>query len=744
MDWTRREFLKQAGLSSFFLMAVQSGVVSAGGLKEIAEALERGDESWVNTICQLCPGACGMTVRKIGPWPVSIKGNPLHPVNRGALCPKGVAGILSLYDPDRIRSPLKREGERGEGKWKEISWKEALAEVTNQLKKIREQKESHKVAVVGGRYRGLMRTLFERFLTAYGSPNYIDNGFAPWQGPREAMEKTHGISAEPVYDLGKSRFILSFSAPLLEAGNSPVENLRAWGQMRRGVPNQRGHVIHLDTRLSITAAKADEWIPVRPGTEGLAALGIINIILRENLYDGSYLGNHSDGFSNFKNLVLQSYDLEEIVGETGVPVDTIIRVAREFAAAKPAVAVSGRIDPKSQIAVHTLNALAGSINVPGGVLVPRQADYRTFKPVEGDAIALEGLKKEKAGLLSPGPYDLKALLFYYTNPLFSNPDPQKIREAVLKVPFLAGFSPFMDETTALCDLILPDHHFLERWQDAPSSTIEGFPLVGLAQPVHAPFYNTRHAGDVLLDIARGLGEGVAGSFPWEDFRACLTEGLDNLYRSGGGDVFGTDFESSWTTLLSRGGWWFPSYGSFQEFQARLASRGGWWNPVYFHEEWSRVFNTGSRKFEFPPLKDLPRVIPIGNGDYPLTLNSFPLMPLTGGRNANQAWLADIGGSYAQRGWQTWVEMHPETARKFGIRDRDEVWVESSRGKIKCTAKLYEGTHPDVVGVPLGYGHTEMGRWAKGVGANPREIQDADSESAGLPRERMTRVKVYRA
>lgn len=743
MAITRREFLKDLGIGSAVLAAWQSGLLSAAEMMEIEEALQRGEENWVTSVCQQCPGACGIRVRKIGPWPVAIAGNPLHPINHGTLCPKGVAGLQAFYDPDRIRSPLKRVGGRGEGKWEKITWEEAIAAVAGELKRLRDGGEPQKLAVVGGRYRGLMRTLFERFLEAYGSPNYIDNSFASWQGPVEALEKTHGIAVEPKWDLARTRYLLSFGTPLLDAGTSPVENLRGWAEMRRGEA-QRGRVVQIESRFSITAAKADEWIPINPGREGWLALGIIHVLLKEDLYDGYYLGDHTAGFNNFKNLVLENYSHQTISEVTGLPVDTIIRLAREFAATKPALAICGRIDPRDQIAIHALNALVGSINIPGGVLIPRGPETKAFPSVERDPIALEGLAKGKTGLVTGGTYPLGAVFFYYTNPLFSNPQPEKIKEALAKIPFLASFSPFMDETTAFCDLILPDHTSLERWQDVPASTMQGFPLVGLSQPVRAPLHETRHTGDLLLDLARSLGDPVAKALPWGSFEAFLREGLQGFFESQKGDLFGTEFESTWTSFLSRGGWWSPSYGDFEEFQKLLKERGGWWDPIYFYEDWARVFRNESGRFEFPALKDLPTVTPKGEEDFPLVLKSFPLMALTGGRNAGQAWLADIAGPHLQTGWKTWAEINPETARKLGIKEDEEVWVESPEGKIKGTARLYEGIHPDVIGVPLGFGHTAMGRWARGIGENPRKIQGTEQGRAEMPREGVTRVKVYKA
>ncbi|MBI1909479.1 MAG: molybdopterin-dependent oxidoreductase [Deltaproteobacteria bacterium] len=732
--FTRRDFLKNATLSSFFLMLAQSGLLTAAVLKEIEQAIERGEESWVTSVCQLCPGSCGIRVRKFGSWPVSIAGNPLHPVNRGTLCPKGVAGILSFYDPDRIRQPLKRAGHRGEGKWQEISWEEAIAAVTEPLARLRQKKESHKVGILGGRYRGLMRTLFDKFLEAYGSPNYFDNSFATWQGPVEAIEKSHGLSAEPTYALEKAKILFSFSAPLLEAGRSPVENLRGWATLRRGDPASRGRVVHIGPHLSVTAAKADLWVPIQPGTEGLLALGLAAILLKEGLYDGLYLGSHSSGFNNFKNTILENYPPEKMAELTGVPIDTIIRLAREFASAKPAIAVCGRLEPKDQLAIHTLNALVGSINVPGGVLIPQEADYwvkhQKFQPVVRNAIA-----------------QLELLFFYYTNPLFSNPQgdspqPEKMRETLDKIPLLVSFSPFMDETTAYSDLVLPDHHFLERDQDCPASTMQGFPFVGLSQPVRPPLYKTRHTGDLILQLAKRLGEPVSSALPWDRFQDFLKEGLKNIYDSQRGDLFGTSFESSWTSLLARSGWWSPSYQSLEDFEKGLKEKGGWWDPSYTYEEWGRVFANPEGKFAF--ATDLPPAVPPkSRDDFPLTLQAYPLMALTGGRNAGQAWLADIAGPHLQIGWKSWAEIHPETAARFGVKDREMIWVESPVGRIKVVAKVYEGVHPRVVAMPFGFGHTAMGRYAAGIGENVRKIQEGDWATAEMPRERITAVKIYR-
>ena len=178
-----------------------------------------GVEKWVPTICGQCMGGCGILVRVIDGWAVNIAGNPLHPVNRGTLCPKGIAGLQGLYDPDRIRSPLKRIGKRGEGRWQPISWDEALQAVTDSLKDLRRNGEPHRLAVLGGKYRGLMRSLWERFLEAFGSPNYIDQSVPVGRDterrtlphPRNLLDaglRFRKCAISPLFWFGTSRILL--------------------------------------------------------------------------------------------------------------------------------------------------------------------------------------------------------------------------------------------------------------------------------------------------------------------------------------------------------------------------------------------------------------------------------------------------------------------------------------------------------------------------------------------------------
>lgn len=785
MKVTRRDLLKMAG-GAGGAVALGGGFWKSSQFPPARKLNPPGVESWVPTICGQCMGGCGILVRLVDGWATNIAGNPLHPVNRGTLCPKGIAGLQGLYDPDRIRTPLKRVGKRGEGQWQSISWGDALNLVAEPLKALRQKGEPHRLVVLGGRYRGLMRTLWGRFLEAYGSPNYVDNQFQ-WEGsPVEGLFLTQGIPTLPAYDFENARFLLSFGSGLLESYWSPVQALMAYGHFRRGKPEERGKLVQIEPRLSVTGIKADEWIPLRPGTEGLIAFGIAYMILKEGLYNKDFVANHTFGFENwtdaqgkshtgFKEYVLSEYEPNGISKRTGVPLDTIIRLAREFAQKQPALAIGFRDQPFHQMAVSALNGLVGNIDTPGGVLIPKSIPFQPLSPVQKGAIALKGLTAEKItaadnptvisqeayhfaeNVGSGHPYKPEVLFLYYTNPLFTNPNPDLFAKAFGEIPFIVSFSPYLDDSSQFADLILPDHTPLERWQDDPLFLNNGFSVLGIRQPAIEPLYQTRSTGDVLLLLAKSLGGEIERVFPWNDYKEFMLYGLKGIFDAKRGDTFGLQFDEAWTRLLEKGGWWSPSYKNFEEFWKLLQEKGGWWDPLYDFREWGRIFQTSSKKFEFyaqgvqKDAKDsssLPHwEEPKGGSDdkeYPLHLCIFKTMALTGGRNANQPWLQSISGSYLFQRWTTWVEINPETAKKLRISDGDWVWVQSAHGKIKCVVILYKGAMPEVVSIPFGEGHRSGGRWSSGLGENPYRLLGKELDPlTAYPLRETTRVKVYK-
>ncbi|MFQ5804680.1 MAG: molybdopterin-dependent oxidoreductase, partial [Candidatus Methylomirabilales bacterium] len=282
MELDRRDFLKLSA-GAFAGLAL-----SGCALKKLIEAEQPvslwppGPETWIASVCQQCPGGCGINVRVIDGRAIKIEGLPFHPINRGTLCAVGHTGLQVLYDPDRIKGPMRRVGGRGSSKWQSLSWDEAIQMVAARLAEIRGRDESHTVAILAGRPRGIMDLLLARFLEAYGSPNYIRNSC---DGTNKAILLTQGIDTQVTYDLEQSNFILSFGYSLVETGWAPVLAQRTYGYLRQERPGAKAKIVQVEPRLSVTAAKADEWVPIKPGTDGALALGIAHVIIREGLYD---------------------------------------------------------------------------------------------------------------------------------------------------------------------------------------------------------------------------------------------------------------------------------------------------------------------------------------------------------------------------------------------------------------------------------------------------------------------------
>jgi anaerobic selenocysteine-containing dehydrogenase len=769
MRVTRRSFLQALG-GTAGAAALVGGHLA--GAQQAGEGLRRWatpEETLVPSICQQCPGGCGLLVRTLDGEVAGISGNPLHPINRGALCPKAFGGLQLLYDRDRVKGPLARAGARGS--FRSIGWDEALGLVTARLSELRAQGLAHTVAILGGQYRGYRDTLWKRFADAYGTANYIRVRCLAPERPALAHQLMQGVTTPLGYDLGEAQFILSFGAGLLEAWLGPVHASQAFARLRRSGERPRGRFVQVDPRRSPTAVKADRWVPIVPGTDGLLALGIANVMLREGLYDREFVDAHAAGFEDwtdragqrvagFKNVILQEYGLLTVSTATGVPVKTILEIARDLGTIKPALVIGergpayGPEDLHTRMAIHCLNALAGNIGVRGGLLIQGQLPLTPLAPARSDEVAQRAREHPRidgAGqgdyLLAPdvpqllpyrmmrgSPHPINALFLFATNPLANHPAKEAFAQALDGVPFVVSFSPFLDESTAKADLILPDSTYLERWQDDPVSHLAGFSSFSLAPPASVPLHHTRNTADVVLQLAKTLGGSVAESFPWAGYEDLLYESARGLYEAGRGHVVAAPAEEALRKILERQGYWAPEFEAYDDFWDALRTRGAWWDPTGLPLSRKALLRTPSGKFEFSS-RQMPVPVPAAGAAFPLRLSTYRLMsrPVGGGRN--QPWLLEQPAVHVRASWRGWVEIHPKTAAALGIADGDQVWVESPKGRIRLTAKLYAGTLPEVVHIPL----------FAGEGPNPNDlIANETDRFRGFGLLNTTRVKISRA
>ncbi|MFW5902247.1 MAG: molybdopterin-containing oxidoreductase family protein, partial [Thermodesulfobacteriota bacterium] len=665
-------------------------------------------------------------VRRVGSRAVKIDGQPDHPNNQGGLCPLGLAGLQFLYGPSRVTAPMKRTGKRGEGKWQKVSWEEAIKDVTDRLKTLRDQKKPQRVAWVADSDRGTLPQLIQRFLDAYGSPNFIRSPSAQ-DAYEMAVSLMQGQQGTVGFDMEKADHILSFGAGILQGWGAPVHMLNIFGRM-----HDKKQFVQIEPRLSETAARADQWVAITPGTEGALALGIAHVIIRESLYKHSFINQATFGFDDwtdadgktrmgFKTLVLKDYPPEIVSQITGIEPKTIARLARGFARAKTPIAVSGRGRghlPGSLnecMAVLALNALMGNINQPGGVQILAEPEYARWPEVKYDAVASAGLQQprvDEAGSdkypharyrlhhlpeainKAKGESPVQALLVANANPLYTLPNTAETKAAFDKIPFLVSFSSYMDETAAYADYILPNHTFLERYEDVPPPAGSAQPVLGLAKPVVRPVYDTRHTGDVLIQMARSLGGFVDSAFPWKDYKSFLEAAL----------------KEHWKQLNDKG-------------YARIQISG----PA------AGEFNTESGKFEFytpvngagsnsntdkAALPGFTKISLEGKTDqYPLILIAYDSMRVTGGDVGNPPFMTKTVDADVLKNKTLFVEINPKTARKLGFFEGDPVALTTPKGKAQVRLHFYEGIEPGVVAMPRGFGHTAYSRYLAGKGVN---------------------------
>ncbi|MFQ5512389.1 MAG: molybdopterin-dependent oxidoreductase, partial [Candidatus Krumholzibacteriia bacterium] len=737
-------------------------------------------------------------------------GNPMHPINHGGICPQGASGLDLLYHPDRIQQPLLRDAKGGG--WRPASWEEAVAKVAGRLSGLREAGTPERVAFFVPEERGLVYEMASRLMQAVGSRNLLalDEGQADYL----PFEMLFGWKSVPEYDIENTQYLLSFGADFLEDGASPLHGIHAYSKMRDSAGQGRGKFTFVDSRHSLTAAAADTFLPVKPGTHGALALGVAYVVIKERYYDASFVRQHVDGFEawtdkngkrrdGFKYHVLENYYPERAARITGVPARRIVDVGREFGRTRPAVAMIGRHGSGgtnglfNALSVLALNALVGNIEKKGGLRIRRRTPYKTLDPVAPDAVARAGLDKpalyDDVGNRYPlhndraitfceaaeaaSPYPIDTLFVYGTNPPFDHSYSRRMGRVLERVPFVVSFASLMDETSEYADVILPEHTYLERWMDSGATPGVRFGHACAGQPVVKPFYDTKNAGDVLIDIANGVGGSVAKAFSQESFFAALQDRYHGIFASGEGAVVSGSFEETWIKFLKERGWQNLVYESFDEFWKVLVERGGWWDPVSDELPVDKALQTENGRISlglsalaqksldgagtteerlarwgihelgdaaFLPHFEAPS-FPGDEKEYPYSLVVFGLLSNRRGSGSFSPLLQEMFGYYHRVYSGSWIELNPHTAQSHRIEEGDRAEVTSEHGSIGARVVFNEMLEPETVAVPFGQGHTSGGRYAKGVGVNPYEILAEMSDDVwGRPVRMATRVKIRKS
>ncbi len=687
---TRRDFLKLAGAGTAATVVLtgcgpMSRYVVRQPYTQMPEYTYNGTSTFYATTCRECPAGCGIVVRTMQGRALKVEGNKNNPINLGKTCSRGQASLQGLYNPDRIKNPA-RQGVRGSGNMADMSWDEAVGVVKNALGST----PPGQIAFLLGLTSDHLADLVTDICTSLGSSLPLRYGaFEIFEGRATlaaAANQVLGTSAVPFFDLANADVTLSFGANFLETFLSPVAFTRSFAAMRQGHPGVRGTLIQFEPRMSQTAAMADEWIALAPGTEGLLALALGRAVA--DLKGGSLPGAY------------QKVDVAALAKACGVSEADIRRLAGLFANARHPLAIPGSAALGSSngleaaAAILTLNILGNNLGQPGGVFLTPSLPVHENNPVIPNTFQdMENLvEKMKSG-------GVQVLFIHGVNPVYELPDTLEFSEALASVPLVISFASFPDETAMQADYIFPDHTGLEAWGYQKALTGGDRPVLSGSQPVVVPFYNTRAAADVLLAAAQAVGGNLAAQVPYKDE-------VEYLQQSVG-------------KLLSQNG--FFNAPEIKTFWAKWQQYGGWWNAQA---------GLGSPSAPNALNQSLDQTAPEFDGEGEYYLHPFLSPILTDGSGANKPWLQESPDPTTTVMWNTWIEIHPDTAAKLGVSDDDVVKITSPFGELEVSVYRYPAIRPDTVAIPFGQGHSAYGRYAQNRGANLAKLLGLRLNAAG--------------
>lgn len=626
-----------------------------------------GEYTYAPGACTLCPGGCGLSVRKVGERVVKIEGREESPINTGDLCGVGISATQLLYGPSRIEGPMVREGKRGEGKWKRLSWDEAEALLAEKLTAQAGQPET--VAVLSASRTGSVAALFQRLLETLGSDRFLTLP-SVHDTLEQAMALTLGRDAgEGVgFDTENSDLILSLGSSVAEGWGSPVRMVKVAGAKK---------MIQVEPRLSTTASMADIWVPAKPGTEGVFALSVAAFMVRENLHDPLFVATATEGFDAFKAWLLENYTPEKSEAVTGVSPALVKTVAMAFAGAGRPVAICGRgkgetpVSLAEALAVFALNALKGSVQRDGGLVKVGALPY---------AVAMTESKSMGDGLAALTEKGKTALLMDWgTNPFYALATSEAAKEALAAIPTIVSFSPYMDETAAMADLLLPDHTHLEKRQDVPVRAGLELPTVALTEPALSPVMDTKHTGEVLISVGAKL-EGGSDRFTWDGYDSYLEECCG------------------------------PMWGA-------LTEKGLWQGDISWKRGLARVFGPSFRFAFVIPEGPVFQPAEGAESSYPFTLVPSWSLRIASGAVADAPFTMKTIEAETLTAGFSHVEMNPQTARKAGLKEGDTATLATPHGKAKVKVTLFDGVMPGVVALAAGLGHTAFDGFIGGKGSS---------------------------
>ncbi|MGD9009190.1 MAG: molybdopterin-dependent oxidoreductase [Desulfobacteraceae bacterium] len=684
---TRRKFMQLSA-------AAAATAAVAGNSPRVLYALVAGQKNGNNhgtksvfSACDMCFNKCGLiarvedgVIKKLDPNPKSLK-------SRGMLCARGNAGVKQLYCPDRLKYPLLRKGARGEGKWQRLTWDQALDHAAEQMERIGRQYTRCGFLFMAG--TDMQSTFVHRFAEIYGSFNVISHESNCLLSRNRAFLDTYGVVPTP--DVLNSKYIIMPGANRFEALVTP-DSMDLMTAMQAGCK-----LVVLDPRRTKTAALADEWYAIRPGTDMAFFLAVAHVLIAEELFDKQFVAQKTSGFDAFKAHV-KPYTPDWAAKETDIPARCIRRIARELAAAAPAAMVypgrrSSDYEDSTQIrrAYAIVNALLGNWDRKGGLIVPQkikpghlEADPPWYDDNPEDRVDAgraqmmfdeEGsFKHTRDAVIEGKPYPIKGWMTYKTNPMQTGANRNKTIEMINKLEFMVTIDITMSDTAWLADLVLPAPSYLER-KDPLSAFLASSTCSGVTtrNPIVPAMFESKPAFWIVKELAKRLDLAEHFDFTMDDFRKAQLEGLPEVAKA-------IETDGVYNVVG-------PSHGIHKD------------KPFKTRSKKIEIYNSryADKGIDPMPVYTPPKTAPPNHFRMVVGRNAY----ITQSASTNNSLLWEL-----EKENTLWI--HPQSAEKLGIAHNDLVEVKSAAGTGRLKALITTDTRPDTVYMDTGFGVISKG------------------------------------
>lgn len=729
----RRDFIKGIGLSSLAFGCPAT-------LGAIADESIKGSHTFVPSICEMCSTRCAIQARVDENGKVFITGNPHSNSTGVAVCARGGAGVNQLKDKNRLINPIMRVGEKGENKWKEISWEEAYEYIATKLTEIKEKHGAQSVAFAAK--GGFESAFLNQFAYAYGSPNIFDHGSTCPSGYAVALKSVFG-AGNLARDFANAKFMLNF-------GHNVFEGIVISYARGMSTALQNGcKVVSLDPRFSVLSSKASEWIPIKPGGDTAFMLGFVHTLIFENLYDKKFVEKYTTGFDKLKESV-REYTPETMSAHCDVPAKTIIALARECAKAAPAAIIDfghrstytpEEIELRRAIAIA--NALIGNIEAKGGLFFPKGASLynklageKVAPEIKGsalpkiespkipriDGVDIKGGEFSKIAktrgiygkfldaALESNPYKLHGIVMTRSNPVMTISDSNKVAEALKALDLVVCVDVYLSDTAQFADIVLPESTYLERDEQFLGKNSKN-PGYQVRQKVVDTIGNTKPLYQIMKELADKMG--LSEAFPYKDMKdyrfkqaynepEAMVDILDKGIVSYGIPLLARDKDSVAKFVAK-----YPKAKEFidKDFEISkvLECKTDSGKIELFDEMLESACGRGGLHFNDPKMKQ--------NDEFYFIQGKVAVH--TNGHTANVPWLNELMSNNA-----VWI--NDKIAKEMGLKKNDRIKLVSKVGEQIANILPTKGIREDTIFGYFGFGHNSPSQkrsFGKGVNAS---------------------------